>query len=57
MVRSARIVALDLVARAEIQAVEGSIVQACATWGRAIDDRDGVAPRTSTIGHCQQRMR
>jgi len=38
----ARIVALDLVAQAEMQAAEGSIEQACATWGRAIDHMDGV---------------
>ncbi|BFO23098.1 hypothetical protein SHKM778_94860 (plasmid) [Streptomyces sp. KM77-8] len=37
-----RIVALDLVAQAEMQAAEGSIEQACATWGRAIDHMDGV---------------
>ncbi|MEV0845413.1 hypothetical protein AB0J21_05900 [Streptomyces sp. NPDC049954] len=38
----ARIVALDLVAQAEMQAAGGSIEQACATWGRAIDHMDGV---------------
>ncbi|MBM9624133.1 hypothetical protein JE024_36805 [Streptomyces zhihengii] len=38
----ARIVALDLVAQAEMQAAEGSIEQACATWGRAMDHMDGV---------------
>jgi len=38
----ARIVALDLVAQAEMQAAEGSVEQACATWGRAIDHMDGV---------------
>ncbi|MCT9093495.1 hypothetical protein N4G70_32195 [Streptomyces sp. ASQP_92] len=38
----ARIVALDLVAQAEMQAAEGSIEQACATWGQAIDHMDGV---------------
>ncbi|MGW9422327.1 hypothetical protein ACWGSU_13225 [Streptomyces koyangensis] len=38
----ARIVALDLVAQAEMQAAEGSIEQACVTWGRAIDHMDGV---------------
>ena len=37
-----RIVALDLVAQAEMQAAEGSIEQACVTWGRAIDHMDGV---------------
>lgn len=38
----ARIIALDLVAQAEMQAADGSIEQACATWGRAIDHMDGV---------------
>ncbi|MFJ6443637.1 hypothetical protein [Streptomyces sp. NPDC091649] len=38
----ARIVALDLVAQAETQAAEGSVEEACATWGRAIDHMDGV---------------
>ncbi|MGW1837733.1 hypothetical protein [Streptomyces sp. NPDC002067] len=38
----ARIVALDLVAQAEMQAAGGSIEQACATWGRAMDHMDGV---------------
>ncbi|WP_265693109.1 hypothetical protein [Streptomyces griseolus] len=38
----ARIVALDLVAQAEMQAAEGSIEQACATWGKAIDHMHGV---------------
>lgn len=37
----ARIIALDLVARAE-QAKQGSIEQACTTWGRAIDTMAGV---------------
>ncbi len=41
----ARIVALDLVAQAELQAAEGSIEQACATWGRAMDHMDGVQSR------------
>ncbi|MFE7659745.1 hypothetical protein [Streptomyces celluloflavus] len=38
----ARIVALDLVAQAEMQAAEGSVEEACATWSRAIDHMDGV---------------
>lgn len=38
----ARIVALDLVAGAEMQLKRGSIEQACATWGRAMDHMDGV---------------
>ncbi|MEV7482026.1 hypothetical protein [Streptomyces halstedii] len=41
----ARIVALDLVAQAEMQAAEGSIEQACATWGKAIDHMHGVQSR------------
>ncbi|WP_190128474.1 hypothetical protein [Streptomyces mashuensis] len=39
----ARIIALDLVAQAELEAAQGSIEQACATWGRALDHMDGVA--------------
>ncbi|MFJ6699847.1 hypothetical protein ACIQM4_27800 [Streptomyces sp. NPDC091272] len=38
----ARIVALDLDAAAEMQLKRGSIEQACATWGRAMDHMDGV---------------
>ncbi|MFJ4689308.1 hypothetical protein [Streptomyces sp. NPDC088789] len=38
----ARIVALDLVAGAEMQLKAGGIEQACATWHRAIDHMDGV---------------
>jgi hypothetical protein len=38
----ARIIALDLVAQAEQQAGQGSIEQACATWGHAIDTMAGV---------------
>ncbi|MFE3942674.1 hypothetical protein ACFXPV_12505 [Streptomyces sp. NPDC059118] len=38
----ARIVALDLVAGAEMQLKRGRIEQACATWNRAIDHMDGV---------------
>ncbi|RCG26366.1 hypothetical protein DTL70_07210 [Streptomyces diacarni] len=38
----ARIIALDLVAQAEQQAKQGSIEQACTTWGRAIDTMAGV---------------
>jgi len=37
----ARIVALDLVASAEMQLKRGSIEQACATWHRALDHMDG----------------
>ncbi|MFE7129351.1 hypothetical protein ACFVIM_00630 [Streptomyces sp. NPDC057638] len=38
----ARIVALDLVASAEMQLKTGGIEQACATWHRAIDHMTGV---------------
>ncbi|MGW2028083.1 hypothetical protein [Streptomyces decoyicus] len=38
----ARIVALDLVAAAEMQLKRGQIEQACETWGRALDHMDGV---------------
>ncbi|MGW5682298.1 hypothetical protein [Nonomuraea sp. NPDC003754] len=38
----ARIVALDLVAAAEMHFKRGSIEQACATWHQAIDHMDGV---------------
>jgi hypothetical protein len=38
----ARIVALDLVASAEMQLKRGSIDQACATWHRALDHMDGI---------------
>ena len=38
----ARIVALDLVAEAEMQLKRGSIEQACATWSKAMDHMDGV---------------
>ncbi|MET7344632.1 hypothetical protein [Streptomyces sp. NPDC005547] len=38
----ARIIALDLVAQAEMQAAGGSIEQACATWSRAMDHMEGV---------------
>jgi hypothetical protein len=38
----ARIVALDLVAGAEMHLKRGSIEQACATWHRAIDHMSGV---------------
>lgn len=38
----ARIVALDLVAQAELQAADGSVEQACTTWGRALDHMEGV---------------
>ncbi|MEU8568718.1 hypothetical protein AB0C51_10195 [Streptomyces pathocidini] len=38
----ARIVALDLVAGAEMQIKRGSIEEACATWNRAMDHMDGV---------------
>ncbi|MFI1012644.1 hypothetical protein [Streptomyces sp. NPDC020965] len=39
----ARIVALDLVSAAESQLKQGSLEEACATWGRAMDHMDGVA--------------
>ncbi|MEU3602685.1 hypothetical protein ABZ714_28815 [Streptomyces sp. NPDC006798] len=38
----ARIVALDLVAAAEMQLKQGGIEQACATWNRALDHMDGI---------------
>ncbi|MEU3227443.1 hypothetical protein ABZ695_30330 [Streptomyces sp. NPDC006976] len=38
----ARIIALDLVAQAEMQAAGGSVEQACVTWGRAMDHMEGV---------------
>jgi tetratricopeptide (TPR) repeat protein len=38
----ARIVALDLVAEAEMQLKQGRIEQACATWNQAMDHMDGV---------------
>ncbi|WP_228982264.1 hypothetical protein [Streptomyces sp. DH12] len=38
----ARIVALDLVAGAEMHLKRGSIEQACATWHQALDHMDGV---------------
>ncbi|MGW9042822.1 hypothetical protein ACWGQL_09705 [Streptomyces lydicus] len=38
----ARIVALDLVAGAEMQLKRGQIEQACATWYRALDHMNGV---------------
>jgi len=37
-----RIVALDLVASAEMHLKRGGIEQACATWNRALDHMDGV---------------
>ncbi|WP_206312861.1 hypothetical protein [Streptomyces sp. 196(2019)] len=40
----ARIIALDLAAQAEQQVQQGSIEQACTTWGRAIDN----APASSS---------
>ncbi|MGW0068307.1 hypothetical protein ACWDUI_12670 [Streptosporangium sandarakinum] len=38
----ARVVALDLVAQAEMQAAQGGVEQACAIWNRALDAMDGV---------------
>ncbi|MFI6883884.1 hypothetical protein [Streptosporangium canum] len=38
----ARIVALDLVAAAEMHLTRGGIEQACATWSQAMDHMDGV---------------
>ncbi|WP_432000178.1 hypothetical protein [Streptomyces sioyaensis] len=38
----ARIVALDLVASAEMQLKRGQIEQACATWNAALDHMDGI---------------
>lgn len=39
----ARIVALNLVARAELQLKLGSIEQACSTWNQAMDHMNGVS--------------
>ncbi|MEU5426182.1 hypothetical protein AB0H73_11320 [Streptomyces olivoreticuli] len=39
----ARIIALDLVAQAELEVAQGGIEQACSTWGRAMDHMEGVA--------------
>ncbi|MGW4411590.1 hypothetical protein ACWEJ6_46730 [Nonomuraea sp. NPDC004702] len=45
----ARVIALDLVAEAELVLTQGDIEQACATWHRAMDHMDGVASaRTRT---------
>ncbi|WP_218825431.1 hypothetical protein [Streptosporangium subroseum] len=38
----ARIVSLDLVAQAEMQATQGGVEEACAIWGRAMNVMDGV---------------
>ncbi|WP_251982798.1 hypothetical protein [Streptomyces violaceusniger] len=51
----ARIVALDLVASAEMQLRSGSIEQACATWNRAMDHMDGV--RSVRTRKAVKRMR
>lgn len=51
----ARIVALDLVAGAEMHLKRGSIEQACATWHRAIDHMDGV--RSTRTRKAITRMR
>lgn len=51
----ARIVALDLVAGAEIHLKRGSIEQACATWHQAIDHMEGV--RSVRIRKAISRMR
>ncbi|MFJ8086273.1 hypothetical protein ACIQ6Y_37630 [Streptomyces sp. NPDC096205] len=50
-----RIVALDLVAGAEMHRKRGSIEQACATWRRAIDHMDGV--RSVRARRAVSRMR
>lgn len=51
----ARIVALDLVAGAEMHLKRGSIEQACATWHRAIDHMGGV--RSARTRKAVSRMR
>ncbi|GAA1520813.1 Tat pathway signal protein [Sphaerisporangium rubeum] len=51
----ARVVALDLVAGAEMHLKRGSIEQACATWHRAIDHMDGV--QSVRIRKAVSRMR
>ncbi|MFD5268818.1 hypothetical protein [Streptomyces sp. NPDC058335] len=51
----ARIVALDLVAGAEMHLKRGGIEQACATWHRAIDHMDGV--RSVRTRKAVRRMR
>ncbi|MEV4374534.1 hypothetical protein AB0J71_46290 [Nonomuraea sp. NPDC049637] len=44
---------LDLAAEAELLLAQGSIEQACAPWGRAMDHMDGVASARTrrTITH------
>jgi len=51
----ARIVALDLVASAEMHLKRGGIEQACATWNRALDHMDGV--RSARTRKAVTRMR
>ncbi|MFF2217453.1 hypothetical protein [Streptomyces antibioticus] len=51
----ARIVALDLVAGAEMHLKRGNTEQACATWHRAIDHTDGV--RSGRTCNAVSRMR
>lgn len=51
----ARIVALDLVAGAEMHLNRGSIEQACTTWHRALDHMDGV--RSNRTRKAVTRMR
>ncbi|WP_344287761.1 hypothetical protein [Streptomyces synnematoformans] len=51
----ARIVALDLVAGAEMHLKRGNIEQACATWHRAIDRMEGV--RSARTRKAVSRMR
>jgi ketosteroid isomerase-like protein len=50
-----RIVALDLVASAEMHLKRGGIEQACATWNQALDHMDGV--RSTRTRKAVTRMR
>lgn len=55
----ARIVALDLVAEAEMHLKQGGIEQACVTWQRAMDHLDGVgSTRTrKAVGSMRRNLR
>lgn len=55
----ARIVALDLVAEAEMHLKQGGIEQACGTWQRAMDHMDGVgSTRTrKAVGSMRRNLR
>ncbi|MEV0620275.1 hypothetical protein AB0I81_43625 [Nonomuraea sp. NPDC050404] len=51
----ARIVALDLVAEAELLLAQGGIEHACATWGRAMDHMNGVGSARTRKAVTQMR--